>query len=50
MNNQNNTTGHEDEVDEHIIKWRPSRARANWRVRQLSVSPRLRHELRDLAN
>lgn len=33
-----------------IIGWRPSQARANWRVRQLSVTPRLRHELRDLAN
>ena len=33
-----------------IIGWRPSWARANWRVRQLSVSPRLRHEMRDLAN
>ena len=34
----------------NIIGWRPSRARANWRVRQLPVTPRLRHELRDLAN
>ena len=33
-----------------IIGWRPSRARANWRVRQLSVTPRVRHELRYLAN
>ena len=56
MNHQNNTTAHEnDKIDNiiaetDIIKWKPSQARANWRVRQLSVSPRLRHELRDLAN
>ena len=33
-----------------IIGWRPSQARANWIVRQLSVTPRVRHELRYLAN
>ena len=37
-----------DEIDE-IIGWRPSRARANWRVRQFSMSPRMRQDMNEVA-
>lgn len=37
-----------NEIDEMIIGWRPSRARANWRVRQLSMTPRLRQDMSEI--
>ena len=37
-----------NEINEMIIGWRPSRARANWRVRQLSMTPRLRQDMSEI--
>ena len=46
--NTSEPTMNSDEIDEMIIGWRPSRARANWRVRQLSMSPRLRQDMNEV--